>query len=101
MGDSSMKRGRPKKHRDPYDGYEALDPKVGLPELVKATRGRPKKITVYRDVGSMTAAEIAVIEARIKRARIIAENSEKDRLRAAIRSMAKQHGFNVEDLISR
>jgi hypothetical protein len=119
-----MPRGRPKKHRDPYDGYEALDPKVWLPELAKTTRGRAKKLEYWRRrdpiwregakalaqpnallqhlrLRNMTAREIAEMESKVKRARIIAENSEKDRLRAAIRSMAKQHGLNVEDLISR
>jgi hypothetical protein len=92
MGDSSMKRGRPKKHRDPYDGYEALDPKVGLPELVKATRGRPK-------LESLTAAEIALMESRVKRAKILKENEEKDRLRAAITAMANANGFRVKDIL--
>jgi hypothetical protein len=122
MGDSSMKPGRPKKHRDPYDGYEALDPKVWLPELAKTTRGRAKKLEYWRRrdpiwregakalaqpnallqhlrLRNMTAREIAEMESKVKRAKIIAENKEKDRLRAAITAMANANGFRVKDIL--
>jgi predicted aminopeptidase len=55
--------------------------------------GRPKKLE------NMTAAEIAVMAARVKRAKIIRENEEKDRLRAAITAMANANGFRVEDIL--
>ena len=55
--------------------------------------GRPKKLE------NMTAQEIAVMEARVKRALVIRENEEKDRLRAAITAMANANGFRVKDLI--
>ncbi len=54
--------------------------------------GRPKKLE------NMSAAEIAVMEARVKRARIIKENEEKDRLRAAIIMKFKEHGFGIRDI---
>jgi hypothetical protein len=88
-----MPRGRTKKHRDPYDGYEALDPKAWLPELVKETRGRPKSIE------RMTAKELAAMEVRVKRARIIKENHHKDMLRSAITKMVKESGFDVKDVL--
>ena len=87
-----MPIGRPKKHRYPYDGYELLNPKVWLSEFA---RGRPKSIE------RMTSQEIAALEARVKRAKILKENEEKDRLREAITAMANANGFRVKDLISR
>jgi hypothetical protein len=80
-----MPRGRTKKHRDPYDGYEILDP--------KETRGRPKSIE------RMTAKELAAMEVRVKRARIIKENHHKDMLRSAITKMVKESGFDVKDVL--
>jgi hypothetical protein len=58
-------------------------------------RGRPRKIE------NLSTRELSEMHVRVKRAKIIAENSEKDRLRSAIRAMAKQHGLDVKDLISR
>jgi hypothetical protein len=55
--------------------------------------GRPKKLE------NMTAAEIAAMEARVKRARIIKENHHKDMLRSAITKMAKENGFDVKDIL--
>jgi hypothetical protein len=55
--------------------------------------GRPKTLD------NMSAAEITVMEARVKRARIIKENHHKDMLRAAITKMVKENGFRVEDII--
>jgi hypothetical protein len=57
--------------------------------------GRPRKLE------NLSTRELAEMQARVQRAKIIAENSEKDRLRSAITAMAKQHGFDVKDLISR
>jgi hypothetical protein len=88
-----MPIGRPKKHRHPYDGYEVLDVNAWFPELVKATRGRPRKLE------NLTAAEIAVMEARVKRARIIKENHHKDMLRSAVTKMVRENGFDVKDII--
>jgi hypothetical protein len=89
-----MKPGRPKKHRYPYDGYEVLDVNAWFPELVKATRGRPKSIE------RMTSQEIAALEARVKRARIIARNTEMDRIKAHVAKLAKAHGFkDVKDIL--
>jgi hypothetical protein len=55
--------------------------------------GRPKKLE------NLTAAEIAAMEARVKRARIIKENYHKDMLRSAITKMAKENGFDVKDIL--
>jgi hypothetical protein len=57
--------------------------------------GRPRKLE------NLSTRELAEMQARVQRAKIIAENSEKDRLRSAITAMAKQHGFDVKYLISR
>jgi hypothetical protein len=64
-------------------------------ERVDMPIGRPKSIE------RMTARELAEMEARVKRARIIKENHHKDMLRAAITKMVKENGFDVKDLISR
>jgi hypothetical protein len=55
--------------------------------------GRPKKLE------NMTAAEIAVMEARVKRARIIKENFHKDMLRLAITKLVKENGLEVKDIL--
>jgi hypothetical protein len=55
--------------------------------------GRPKKLE------NMSAAEIAVMEARVKRARIIKENHHKDMLRLAITKLVKENGFDVKDIL--
>jgi hypothetical protein len=56
-------------------------------------RGRPKKLE------NMTAAEIAAMEARVKRARIIKENFHKDMLRLAITKLVKENGLEVKDIL--
>jgi hypothetical protein len=55
--------------------------------------GRPKKLE------NMTAAEIAAMEARVKRARIIKENFHKDMLRLAITKLVKENGLEVKDIL--
>jgi hypothetical protein len=55
--------------------------------------GRPKKLE------NMSAAEIAAMEARVKRARIIKENHHKDMLRSAITKLVKENGFDVKDIM--
>jgi hypothetical protein len=57
-------------------------------------RGRPKKLE------NMTAAEIALMEARVKRAKIIKRNEEMDRIKAHVAKLAKAHGFkDVKDIL--
>ena len=55
--------------------------------------GRPKKLE------NMSAAEIAVMEARVRRARIIKENHHKDMLRLAIAKLVKENGLEVKDIL--
>jgi hypothetical protein len=57
------------------------------------TRGRPKSIE------RMTAKELAEMEVRVKRARIIKENHHKDMLRSAVTKMVRENGFDVKDII--
>jgi hypothetical protein len=56
-------------------------------------RGRPKKLE------NLSTRELAEMEVRVKRARIIKENHHKDMLRSAITKMAKENGFRVEDIL--
>ena len=58
-------------------------------------RGHPKKID------NLTSRELSELHTRDLRAKVLAENKEKDRLRSAVTAMAKQHGFELKDLISR
>jgi hypothetical protein len=55
--------------------------------------GRPKKLE------NLTAAEIAAMEVRVKRARIIKENHHKDMLRLAIAKLVKENGLEVKDIL--
>jgi hypothetical protein len=57
------------------------------------TRGRPKSIE------RMTAKELAAMEVRVKRARILKENYHKDMLRLAIAKMVKENGLEVKDIL--
>jgi cupin superfamily acireductone dioxygenase involved in methionine salvage len=57
--------------------------------------GRPKKLE------NLSTRELAEMQVRVKRARIIKENHHKDMLRLAITKLAKENGFSVRDLISR
>ncbi len=59
------------------------------------SRGRPKKLE------NMTTFELAELQNRIAKAKIEKRNQERDALRNAITAVAKEHGFNVKDLISR
>jgi hypothetical protein len=52
-----------------------------------------------KSIERMTARELAEMEVRVKRARIIKENHHKDMLRAAITKMVKENGFRVEDIL--
>ena len=58
-------------------------------------RGRPKKLD------NMTVFELAELQTRVTKAKIEKRNQERDAVRSAITAVAKQHGFNVKDLISR
>jgi hypothetical protein len=57
------------------------------------TMSRPKSIE------RMTAKELAEMEVRVKRARIIKENHHKDMLRSAISKMVKENGLEVKDIL--
>ena len=56
-------------------------------------RGRPKKLE------NLSARELAEMHTRVLRAKVLAENKEKDRLRAAITAMANANGFRVKDIL--
>jgi hypothetical protein len=59
------------------------------------SRGRPKKFE------NMTPFELAELQTRVIKAKIEARNAERNAVRSAITAVAKEHGFNVKDLISR
>jgi len=46
-------------------------------------------------------AELAAIEARIKRLKIEKENAERAAVRQRVTDLAKQHGFDIHDLLGR
>jgi cupin superfamily acireductone dioxygenase involved in methionine salvage len=52
-----------------------------------------------KSIERMTARELAEMEVRVKRARIIKENHHKDMLRSAITKLAKENGFDVKDIL--
>jgi hypothetical protein len=64
-----------------------------LNEEGEKTMSRPKSIE------RMTAKELAEMEVRVKRARIIKENYHKDMLRLAIAKLVKENGLEVKDIL--
>ena len=54
---------------------------------------RPKKLE------NMSAAELAAIEARIARIKIQKQNAARAAVREKMMAIAKQHGFDIRDLI--
>jgi hypothetical protein len=73
--------------------WEATNMKRYIVDTLPPRRGRPPKIE------NLSTRELAEMQVRVQRAKIIAENSEKDRLRAAITKMVKENGFDVKDIL--
>jgi hypothetical protein len=99
-----MPRGRPKKAKTPWVAYNPLWDAANMKSyIVETMPGRPRRyrhrLVSVPGYSDMTVAEIVAMETRVKRAKVIKENEEKDRLRSAITAMARQHGFDVEDIL--
>ena len=58
-------------------------------------------MTRANDLDKMSLAELAKMEVRIKRLRIEKENSERAAVRQRVTDLAKQHGFDVHDVLGR
>jgi DNA-binding protein H-NS len=56
---------------------------------------RPKKLE------NMSAAELSAMQARIERMKMDKHNAERAAVREKILALAKQHGFDVHELLSR
>jgi DNA-binding protein H-NS len=54
---------------------------------------RPKKLE------NMSAAELAAVEAHIQRLKIDKQNAERAAVREKMISIARQHGFDIRDLL--
>ena len=54
-----------------------------------------------KNLENMSYAELAATQARIERAKAEKQNSERVALRQKLTDMAKQHGFDIQDLIGR
>ncbi len=54
-----------------------------------------------KNLENMSYAELAEMQARIGRAKLEKQNSERTALRQKLTDMAKQHGFDIHDLIGR
>jgi hypothetical protein len=120
-----MPIGRPKKHRDPYDGYEALDVNDDIAAVIRRNPKWAKESVVRNNplweatnmkryiidtipprrgrppkLESLSIRELSEMEARVKRAKIIKRNEEMDRIKAHVAKLAKAHGFkDVKDIL--
>jgi DNA-binding protein H-NS len=54
-----------------------------------------------KNIENMSYAELAEMQARIERAKIEKQSAERVALRQKLTDMAKEHGFDIHDLIGR
>jgi len=54
-----------------------------------------------KNIENMSFAELAEMQARIGRAKVGKQNAERVALREKLTAMAKEHGFDIHDLIGR